>query len=106
MRGGLAPQPCAARQPPHAPAGCNRATVREQVLSWKGWRGPAYPNHWREARGGPLAPLSRMGRQLQQGLRTLTGRLQPPQWGRPPQPEPDGREFEVDETHEIAAANP
>ena len=47
-----------------------------------------------------------MGRQLQQGLRPLTGRLQPPQWGRPPQPEPDGREFEVDETHEIAAANP
>ena len=102
----MAPQPCAARQPPHVPAGCNRATVREQVLSWKGWRGPAYPNHWREARGGPLAPLSRMGRQLQQGLRPLTGRLQPPQWGRPPQPEPDGREFEVDETHEIAAANP
>ena len=65
------------------------ATLREQVLSWKGWRGPAYPNHWRGDRGGPLAPLSRVGRQLQQGLQPRTKRLRPPQRLRPQQP--DGR---------------
>jgi len=67
-----------------------RGDPRTEVLSWKGWRGPAYPNHWREDRGGPLAPLSRVGRQLQQGLQPLTKRLQPPQWRRPQQ-QPDGQ---------------
>jgi len=59
-----------------------RGDPRTEVLSWKGWRGPAYPKHWREDRG-PLAPLSRVGRQLQQGLQPLTRRLQAPP--------PDGR---------------
>ena len=87
----MALQPCALWQQPMC-SGCD--TLRDQVLSWKGWRGPAYPNHWREDRGGPLAPLARMGRQLQQGLQPLTTRLQPPQWRRPQQP--DGR-VEIDD---------
>ena len=75
--------PCALRRtrPPYVPRLQPHVTT-DQVLSWKGWRGPAYPKHWREDRG-PMAPLSRVGRQLQQGLQPLTRRLQAPP--------PDGR---------------
>ena len=27
-----------------------RGDPETEVLSWKGWRGPAYPNHWRRSR--------------------------------------------------------
>ena len=27
-----------------------RGDPNTEVLSWKGWRGPSYPNHWRKSR--------------------------------------------------------